>query len=207
MIIRNKPTKNFEDNYFTHNRKLKLEEYDDDGKLIDVIEFSQGDLWQFYILKNNSCSDLTIARKKDREHFTGKKLELVKKLLYLYNEEFFNEDTLSDIEDLFNTYTFEELEFALTFKNDFNNEAGFSFSLHDYWRMRQMKFIDTLKWIKNSDGMYYAVANDGIKGMSYFEQPTRKQAKYQRVKNGKRIIFLNFRDWKEYSVNENELHS
>jgi len=207
MIIRNNLTESFEDNYFTHNRKLKLEEYDDDGKLIDVIEFNQGDLWNFYTFKNNYTSNLTLARKKDREHFKGEKLELVKKLLYLYDEYYFDEDTIKDIEDLFNTYTFEEIEFALSFKNFSNDEAGFSFTLKDYWKIKQMKFNDTLKWIKNSDGMYYAVANDGIKGMSYFEQPTRKQAKYQRVKNDKRIIFLNFRDWKEYSVNENELHS
>jgi hypothetical protein len=167
MFVRNNLTESFEDNYFTHNRKLKLEEYDDDGKLIDVIEFNQGDLWNFYTFKNNNCSDITLARKKDREHFKGKKFELVKKLLYYYDKYYFDENIVADIENLFNTYTFEEIEFALNFKNEFNDEASFSFNLKDYWEMKQMKFIDTLKWIKKSDGMYYAVTNDGIKGMSY----------------------------------------
>jgi len=75
----------------------------------------------------------------------------------------------------------------------------------DYSRIKKMKFNDTLDWIKNSDGIHYAVLNEGVKGITFFERPTRKQAKYQRVKNGKRIVFLSFKDWKERIVNENEL--
>lgn len=71
--------------------------------------------------------------------------------------------------------------------------------------LQNMSFEDVLKWMKTVTGIYYAVANDGTKGMIYLDKPTKKQAKYQRQRNGKRIVFLSFKDWKEYSVSENEL--
>ena len=36
-MIRSIRHEKFEDNYFTKNRKLKIEEYDNEGKLIDVM--------------------------------------------------------------------------------------------------------------------------------------------------------------------------
>lgn len=70
---------------------------------------------------------------------------------------------------------------------------------------KNMSFEDILKWIQSVNGIYYAVANDGTKGMAYLDKPTKKQAKYQRQRNGKRIVFLSFKYWKEYSICENEL--
>jgi hypothetical protein len=205
MIIRHKDVKQFADNYYTDNRKLKLEEYDDDGNLIDTIEFCQGDLWNFYQMRNNSCNDLTIARKKDRDHFKGKELELMKRIMYLFNDYYFDENTIKDIETIFREYTVEEIEFALSFKNYAYNECNYNFSMEEYFKIKEMSFYDLLKWVKDCEGIYYAVSNNSIKGMAYLKRPTKKQAKYQRQKNDKRIVFLNFRDWKEYIVNESEL--
>lgn len=206
MLIKDKDTNEFRDNYYTHNRKLKLEEYDDNGNIIDVIELKQSDLWNFYMLKNNNYIDLAIARKKDREYFKGKQLELVKRMIDLIDEQYFNENTVKYIEDIFKTYTIEQIEFALNFKDYFYNQIEVFLSMDDYNQIKQMKFIDVLKWVKDSEGIYYAVSNDGRKGMMYLERPTKKQAKYQRQKNGKRIIFFSFKDWTEHLVNEVELH-
>lgn len=41
---------NFKDNDITYNRKLKIEEYDDNGNIIDCVEFSPKDLMEFYLL-------------------------------------------------------------------------------------------------------------------------------------------------------------
>ena len=43
-MIRSIRHEKFEDNYFTKNRKLKIEEYDNEGKLIDVIELARMDV-------------------------------------------------------------------------------------------------------------------------------------------------------------------
>lgn len=205
MIIRSNYFEDFEDNYFTKNRKLKLEEYDDEGNLIDVIEFNQGELWSFYTLRNNSRNKFELARKKDREYFKGEKLKLANNLMFLFNDYYFDENIVKAIEEILNTYTNEEIEFALDFKYQPPNKERYFLTMKDYNEVKRMDFIDVLNWIKESDGMYYAVANDGSKGVVYFEKPTKKQAKYQRQKNSKRIAFLNFRDWKEYLINEDEL--
>lgn len=198
-------TNQFEDNYYTKNRKLKIEEYNDNGDVIDTIDFSQKELWEFYIFKNNSCNKFELARKKDRDYFKGKKLELVKNMIYLFKDFYFDENIIKKMELIFETYTVEEIEFALDFKNYIYGETDNYFIWEDYFKIKEMNFMDVLIWIKNTEGMYYAVENDGVKGMHYLEKPTKKQAKYQRQKNGKRIVFLNFRDWKEYLVNESEL--
>lgn len=205
MIIRNEDLDKFKDNYFTKNRRLKLEEYDDDGNLIDTVEFTQADLWNFYMLKNNGCNHFEFARKKDKEYFKGKELELAPKMLYLFNDYYFDENIVRDIEAIFKKYTVEQIEFALEFKNYHYNETSYITSTKDYNQVKVMKFLDVLEWTRNSSGLYYAVSNDGTKGMMYLEKPTKSQAKYQRQAHGKRIVFLSFKDWKEYLINENEL--
>lgn len=205
MITREKNNEEFQNNYFTKNRKLKLEEYDDNGNLVDVIEFNQKDLWDFYMFQNNWGTDLRLARKKDREHFSGKELKLVKRMLYLFNDCYFDDNVVREFQNMFDTYTVEEIEFALDFKNYYHNESQAFLTMEDFCKVKRMKFSDVLEWIKSSEGIYYAVANDGTKGMTYLEKPTKQQAKYQRQKNGKRIVFLSFKTWKEYEVNESEL--
>lgn len=199
-------TNDFKDNEITYNRKLKLEEYDDNGNLIDCVEFSQKDLMEFYILKNNGYNDLKTARKNIKDYFNVGNKELKTKLLnHIFYEYTLNDDLVDSIESILTTYTEEEIQFALSLKNYFYNECTFLLNMKDSAFFKNMSFFEVLNWIKNIDGIYYAVANDGTKGMAYLEKPTKKQAKYQRQKNGKRIIFLNFTDWKEYSISENEL--
>ncbi|NFO86099.1 hypothetical protein FDC58_16735 [Clostridium botulinum] len=197
--------KNFEDNYYTYNKKLKLEEYDDEGNLIDVIEFNKKDLWDFYIFKNNGYIDFRFARKKDREYFKEEEFEIAKRIMEVSDFMYFDENTIKYIENILKTYTLKEIEYALNFKNYYYNEMNGYLSMEDWAKIKKMKFEDILKWIKEVDGIYYATKNDGTKGMMYLEKPTKKQAKYQRQKHGKRIVFLSFSDWKEYIVNEDDL--
>jgi len=105
------------------------------------------------------------------------------------------------IEDMFNKYKYEQIEFALNFNL---NPDEFYIAPQDYDYIRNMKFSDILEWTSSSSGIYYAVLNDGSKGMLFLTKPTKKQAQYQRNK-GNRIIFLSFQDWKEYLVNEKAL--
>lgn len=195
----------FEDNYYTYNRKLKIEEYDESGGVIDVIEFSQEDLFQFLLYKNNSNISFDTARKEDREYFKSNDLELVKKMLPHFDHHFFNKEMIKEIEYILKKYTKEQIEFALNFDIGPGNDQGYVFTMEVYNELKQMSFKDKLEWIKNSVGIYYAVSNSGQRGMFYLEKPTKKQAAYQRQKNDKRIVFFSFKDWKEYTVAEKEL--
>lgn len=196
----------FKDNEITYNRKLKLEEYDDNGNLIDCVEFSQKELMEFYILRNNGYSDLKTAKKHIKDYFNIGNKELKTKLLHhIFYECRLNEALVNSIEYILTEYNEEEIQFALSLKNYFYNECTLLLNMKDSDFFRNLDFFEVLSWIKNTDGIYYAIANDGTKGMAYLEKPTKKQAKYQRQRNSKRIIFLNFTDWKEYSILENDL--
>lgn len=136
---------------------------------------------------------------KFQGYFEGKELELAEQMKYSFNDEYSDENIIKEIENIYKTYTIEEIEFALNFM-DFLTK-GFV-TMKDYFRVKKMKLIDILKWIKNSEGIYFAVSNDGTRGMVYLEKPKKSQVEYQRKKNGKRIVFLSFKDWKEYLMNE-----
>ncbi|MGG7212082.1 hypothetical protein ACQPUY_00540 [Clostridium nigeriense] len=197
---------NFKDNDITYNRKLKLEEYDDNGNIIDCVEFSQKDLMEFYIFKNNGYHDIRTARKSIKDYFNVGNKELKIKLLnHIFYQYTLNNDLVNSIESIITTYNEDELNFAFSIKNYVWNECKFQLSMQDSSFFKNMSFEEVLKWIQSVNGIYYAVANDGTKGMAYLDKPTKKQAKYQRQKNGKRIVFLSFKDWKEYSISENEL--
>lgn len=197
---------NFEHNEITYNRKLKLEEYDNNGNLIDCVEFTPKDLMDFYIMKNNMCNDIRTARKKIKDYFSMGNIELKKKLLnIIFYQHKLDENLINRIESIITTYTEDELHFAFSLKDYFCDDCKLKFNMKDYFFFKNMSFLEVLKWIQSVNGIYYAVANDGTKGMSYLDKPTKKQAKYQRQKNSKRIVFLSFKDWKEYSISENEL--
>lgn len=197
---------NFIDNYITYNRKLKLEEYDDNGNLIDCVEFTPKELMEFYILKNNMCNDIRTARKNIKDYFSIGNTELKNSLLnIIFYEHKLDENLINRIESIITTYTEDELRFAFLLKGHFCNDCKFNFNMKDYFFFKNMSFFEVLKWIKSVNGIYYAISTDRTKGISYLEKPTKKQAKYQRQKNGKRIVFLSFKDWKEYSISENEL--
>ena len=197
---------NFKDNDITYNRKLKLEEYDDNGNIIDYVEFSSKDLMEFYLLKNNGYHDIRTARKCIKDYFNIGNKELKFKLLdHIFYNYRLNNDLVNYIESIITTYSDDELNFAFSLKNYVYNECNFILSMKDNSFFQNMSFQDVLRWMKTIPGIYYAVANDGTKGMLYLDKPTKKQAKYQRQRNDKRIVFLSFKDWKEYSISENEL--
>lgn len=193
--------------YFTKNRKLKLEEYDNDGNLIDSIEFGNNDLMNFCNYKGNYYQGLDVAIKSDRKQFKGDELKLFKEMIK--KSEIFrgliSKDDINLASYIFENFTKEQIEFALEFKNYIYNSLNYDFYSDDEIEMIEKKFLETLEWIKSSCGFYYAIDNDGFKGMAYINKPTGKQAKYQRQKHNRRIVFLSFKDWREHLVSENEL--
>lgn len=202
--------------YLTKNRKLKLEEYNDDGELIDVIELGFGTLSNvlFDLIDNTYCGGFVFSRKKEKEYFTGKKLVLAKKIGEALHRNFcFTNRNIEFLEKIFEVYSEEEIEFALDFKDyggyrydSVGSVTDFMVVLKDINRFRTATFLDVLKWVQETNGIYYAVNDKGEKGMLYFETPpTKKQAQHQYKKNGKKIVFLDFKTWKIHLVNTSEL--
>lgn len=192
---------NYKD-YFTNNRKLKIEEYDERGNLIDSIELSDDDLVNLCMYKGNYYQGLDVAIKSDREKFKDDELKLFKAMIK--KSEMFRGCIAKDEIDLasyiFKNFTKEQIKFALEFKNYIYNTLNYDFYSNDEVLMTEKNFLQVLEWIKNSEGFYYAIDDFGDKGMAYINTPTGKQAKYQSQKHNKRIVFLSFNDWKEYLV-------
>lgn len=195
----------FEDNYFTRKRKLKIEEYDDNGVLIDVIELPQIDLWNFYMYKNNNFNCIDIARKSDREYFSGEKLNIVKKMINLLDKEYFSINSIKKIEKIFEQYTMDQINFALEFKDYFYNISKYMFIGEDEQFINKLNFIQVLEYLKLNGGFWYAIDEYGNIGMSYLKEPTKKQAKYQRIKRNKKIVYFDFNKFEDYSINEDDL--
>lgn len=203
-MIRSINHEEFKDNYFTKNRKLKIEEYDDNGNIIDVIELPQDDLWRFYMYKNNGYCCIDVARKSDREYFSGERLELAKQIITVDYQEYFSINTIKRIEKIFEEYTTDQIKFALEFNDYFYKLSKYKFIGEDEKFISKLNFIQVLEYLKSKGGFWYAIDSNCRKGMAYLNHPTEKQIKYQKSKNNMNIVFLNFEDIKEYAIEDDK---
>lgn len=194
--------------YLTKNRKLKLEEYDDNGNIIDVIEFTDKDLYEFCIDRVSSYNEFSISRKAEREYFKGEELELFHKLRFALNKcgSYITKKEIEEIDVIIKNYDLEVLKFVLDFKDfGYSDYLRYQFPMKEQSKYRNMNLFEALEWVKNTHGIWYAIDNKGNRGMAYLEEPTKKQAQYQRTKNGMKIVYLSFKDFKEYLVEESKL--
>lgn len=185
------------------------------GNLIDIVELDINKIFPF--LANcsnyNTVENYQIERKADREYFDNEIAEIARRIVgrivndkaYDYHmHNYLNKNTIKMVEDLIDTYGIDAIKFALDFMSGYD-EPVYNFNMKDYNLKKKETFLERLEWIKNSSGMWYAMDSSGKIGMAYLEEPTKKQAKYQRTKNDMFIVFLSFRDFKEYKVDESEL--
>ncbi|EGT5649348.1 baseplate wedge protein 53 [Clostridium botulinum] len=200
--------------YMTKDRKLKLEEYDENGNLIDIREFQGEDLFNFIHYQTNFHKALSVARKKDVECFSKDEIKIINDIINLsklrcaYGESdrefyWFTDEESKIFKEIFETVPKQDLKFALELTN--KGHGAFNTSLKSEYSHKKFSLIEALKFIKNRDGIYYTVNNNGKRIYDFVDKPTKKQVKYQRVKNGNRTVFLSFRDWSEYIVDEDEL--
>lgn len=202
-------------NYMTKNRKLKLEEYDDDGNLVEIRELDNEDLFVLCLHNTNMYNATKFARKEDLGKFNKEELEIIDKIFntkaydcYCNGKSipfyWFDKDAVKWFEKFFKTYNYNEIKFALELMTT-SDIRKFNVSPKSPYFGKELNFFTVLKFIRERDGFYYAVNNKGERAYDFVDKPTKRQVKYQRTKNGNRCVFLSFKDWKEYIVMENEL--
>lgn len=208
--------------YMTKNRKLKLEEYDDNGTLIDVREFSENDMFAFIHQQTNNAKALSVARIKDLNIFSDEELVIVEKLidysiyksLYSTNRDtamfyWFTKIEANKIRKFLDKFdgNYNIISFALDLAMPviLDGESSFKTRIGAPYFNYKLTLGEALDFIKNRDGIYYTVNNNGERVYDFVDMPTKKQVKYQRTKNSNRTVFLNFKDWKEYIIDESEL--
>lgn len=198
----------YEEEYFTKNRKLKLEEYDDNGNLIDIREFNNKDLAMFIGTKINNSEALDVARKEQLESFTDEDLILLKDVLTTLNwtsGEYRGHIENKHLEFFKNILSMNKskLSFIMSILN--YHTGGFNTSWDSPYSRRSFTFTEALEFVESREGIYYTVDNNGKRIWDFVDKPTKKQYKYQLTKNGHRTVFLNFKDWKEYLIEEKDL--
>ena len=191
----------YNNDFFTKNRKLVLNEYDDDGNLIDAREFTKDEMAMFIGIMYNTHSDVSIARAKDRNDFTDEQLKLIQRVVTGVEIEngvivgrervnFFSKKDVDYFKQLFKDCSTDLIEFVL-----YVNKRMVSYN----------SFQSMIELVRHKTGIFYTVDNKGTMHHIYSDTPKLRQYKYQFRKYGRRIVFLNFKDWKEYIVNESDL--
>lgn len=208
--------------YMTRNRKLKLEEYDDDGNIINIREFSDDVLFDFINQQTNSNKALLVAKIKDLNMFNEEEIEIIQRIIdysiykqfYLDNKDeqrfyWFRENEANKFRNFLDKFNgnYSMLNFALDLCMGVFSEGSYVFntSLKSQYAFKKFTLSEALNFIENRDGIYYTVNNNGKRVYDFVDKPTKKQVKYQRTKNGNRTVFFNFKNWKEYLLSEDEL--
>ena len=205
----------YNQDFFTKNRKLVLKEYDDEGNLLEEREFGEKDLAKFISIIRNDNDNLKIARYKHLKQFTEEELELIDRCIYhmklhsnyTNNYRIIGLDTDEDVEYYKKLLKMPKEKIELALKLSTPHTGGFNVSLGSPYAYinNKMNLHDAIEFINNRTGIYYTVTNEGKRRWDFVDKPTLKQYKYQLKKNGERTVFLNFQDWKEYIITEEDL--
>lgn len=202
----------FYKDYFTKNRGIMLVEYDDDENIIDIKEFDGVVLSMFLFNMWNAERVTDIMRRKYREQFTEEELKLINKIIVLQERfeplkqsrkvEFFTDDDIELFKKVLREPV-ENIKFAFEIADPhgkyFNLSPGVS---HSKFRF---DFFEAIDFINSRPGIYYTTNSEGQKVRDFVDRPTLSQYSRRLENHGEILIFLSFKDWKEYIVNESDL--
>lgn len=205
-----------------NTKKLVLIEYDENGNEVDSNVIMENDELVNAINSGGQriIPDRLFLDKKDRDLFTAEQWKIIEQLQgssivqiwadgrnkygRLIGEQVFIKANFNkELENVWHQF-FKEPQGV----QDFISKLLTNWTWHvllSYEFSFGCSLKEQIDWVNHTQGIYYAVDNQGNRVWDFVdEKPTLKQAKYQR-KKGRRIVFLNFKDWKEYIVNESEL--
>lgn len=202
-----------------NKKKVYIIEYDDSGTEIDRNLLVDNDslrnlfLMERYAVNKRFLLDLNYRNlfNSDQWDFIENFSDIIKIYKFTSNDKFaYAEISEDDIEFLENLFNSEKELLDIIIKLRYNNcPAQSSFWIlspkgHPSISYNNKSLRSIYDWIKNRNGIYYAINTNGSKTWDYIDRPTKKQALYQRRK-GRRIAFLSFRDFKEYIIDNDDL--
>lgn len=195
-----------------NSRKLVLIEYDEDGNEVEKTCLSDNEgLLKVFSHNSRYIKARYLLDKKDRDFFTNEQWKTIEYFwespvdIYSDDSGKFAYATLNiDRANIWKNFLSESLELQSYVKSIYDYGCGSSWQWHIHPgsepQYDERKFISCYGWVKNTSGIYYSVNNNGLRCWDFVNQkPTLKQVKYQE-KKGRRIVFFNFNDFKEYST-------
>ncbi|WP_088186363.1 hypothetical protein [Desulfosporosinus sp. FKA] len=186
---------------------IRVEEFDENGNLVNEVEYP-GDF--FEILAGSSFENMF----RDlpfhiRGQFAAKDLKLMKKISAMKLESGLNLELnfIKNCLTLIDLYGLEFLEKTLDFMKKHKLHL-YSFPFNDQKKAHQFNFNDRLNFFceRKNNGIYFSAYTNGGVRIIYEETPTKKQAKYQRLKNDCHIEFMKLPEFKLWKVSEGELN-
>lgn len=184
------------------NKRIIIEETDDEGKVIQQTILDEEDKNDILAAITAKRGYISISNEKDLLQFTEKQTKIIHEVLE-QEDTFLSKEQISFFKNLFKENSLEKIQYALGLMQD---NGAFDTTLNSpYYAKKFSTFEEALDFINERDGVYYAMKKDGTKHLDFIDKPTKKQAVYQRLKNGHQIVFLNFADFKIYVVSEEEL--
>ena len=187
------------------NKRIIIEDLDSDGNVMSTNTLVEEDKDLILSVMVAINDNLYLAKKEDVEIFNDDEIEVIKELMWRDNF-FLTKESIEKLKVFLNIHKLEKIKFALHLsRKDIYGGYQFCTSPNNPFYLKEFDFIEAFEFIEEREGIYYAVTNEGEKHWDFIEEPTKKQAQYQRRKNDNRIVFFSFEDWKEYLVSENEL--
>lgn len=204
----------YEDDFYTKNRRLVLEEYDEQGNLIDARDMGKDGIANLVANKIYEFKGLEVARIEILNQFTDEELKEIHEFIRLNNTCLGHSDNgsffIGYITDrhveLFKelmSVSKEEREFIYECMNE--QCCGRSVMCAMGTPNLPIHFHKIREYVRTNEGIYYAMSTTGELKWRYDKKPTKKQANYQRTKNGNKIILRSFRDWRYHDISEAEL--
>lgn len=196
------------------NRKLILNEYDDDGNIIASQEVSEKMFSMAMMSWWNYGDILDIPRVAIRNKYNEKEWSRITELFYyIYANDRVGTNRypkFDEIDEDFCMYisiflAMEDEKYKFIMSISRIQGCVFNTKLASPYAYKEYGLQEAIEFIAERDGIYYTVDNKGNRVYDFVDRPTLKQAKYQRTKNGNRTVFLDFGSWKEYIVNECDL--
>lgn len=188
------------------NRKLFLNEYDDNGNLLESRELDPRHIRNL-IQFSQYASSVDLMRLEQKEKFTSTEWNRLKDLecrLFRENFNFDDAEYIDLLKELF-SYPKEKYDYILSLVSSQGEKSFINCDYNSPYPTLKFTLIEAIQFVNSRSGVYYAVNNEGQKTYDFIEVPTLRQATNRRNKHGDRIVFLSFQDWKEYAVSENEL--
>lgn len=186
------------------NKRIIIESLDNSGQVVETNTLNAQDkdsmLCALVAIKGN----LSLSTKKYFDHFSSEELEIIKDLILRFNF-FLTSSKVTELKAYFEKHSIEKIKFALDM-SDYRLQGNYYFiNTKHKLAFKKFDYTEAMTFIENREGIYYAIDNNGEKTWDFIDKPSKKQAQYQRKKNGNRIAFLSFQSWKEYIISEEDL--
>ncbi|PHC26905.1 hypothetical protein COE95_24115 [Bacillus toyonensis] len=184
------------------NKRIIIEDLDDEGNVIQRTILDEEDKDDVLAVVTAKRGYISISNEKDLLQFTEEQKDIIHEILER-EDMFLSKKQTIFFKNLFKENSLEKIQYALNLMQD--NWAFNTAMNSPYYAKKFFMFEEALDFINERDGIYYAMKKDGTKHLDFIDKPTKKQAVYQRVKNGNQIVFLSFADFKIYVVSEDKL--